>query len=154
MLPLHVEGIDSTHGENRAMIFREMTQQDVRFMKDNSVSRGILKRQPEQMEFTYALEHEGNLLGIGGIRLINLTTAWCWVDMTSIAGEHIIIVYRVIKEWMEKLVEEKELKRLQAYIELDFPEAIRMAQHLGFEKESILEGFLPSGDAFLYRRLF
>ena len=136
------------------MIFREMTQKDVEFMKDHSVSRGILKSQPEQTEFTYALEHEGKVLGIGGIRLINLTTAWCWVDMAPCVGEHIIVVYRIIKEWMLKLVEEKGLKRLQAYIEPDFPEAIRMVQHLGFEKESIMEDFLPNGDALLYRRLF
>lgn len=136
------------------MLFREMTQQDVEFMKDHSISRGILKSQPEQTEFNYALEHEGKLLIIGGIRLINLTTAWCWVDLSTESGKHLIVIYRAIKEWILELVKEKGLKRLQCYIEPDFPEAVRMIQHLGFEKESIMEGFLPNGDALLYRRIF
>jgi len=136
------------------MLFRETTQQDLGYMKDNSVSRGILNKQPERTDFCYSLEHEGILLGIGGIRLINLTTAWCWVDMTADAKKHTIIVYRVIKEWMDKLVEEKGLKRLQAYIALDFPEAIRMIQHLGFHKEGILKNFIGNKDASLYVNLF
>lgn len=136
------------------MKFRETTQSDFEYMKDHSISRGILKSQPNEIEFTYALEHEGKLLGIGGIRLINCTTAWAWIDMTTDVGNHIIVVYRVIKEWMEKLVEEKGLRRLQAYIEPDFPEAIRMAQHLGFHKESILERFLSDRDAYLFVRIF
>lgn len=136
------------------MRIREMTQSDVEYMKGHSISRGILKNQPEQIELNYALEHEGKLLCIGGIRLINLATAWCWVDLAFESGKHTRMVYRAIKEWMLNLVEERGLKRLQAYIEPDFPEAIRMIQHLGFEKESILEGFLPNGNALLYKRIF
>ena len=136
------------------MRFREAIQDDYEYMADHSVSRGILKVQPEQIEYCYALEHKGKLLGIGGIRLINNVTAWCWIDLTVDAGSHIIIVYRVIQEWMLELVKEKGIKRLQAYIETDFPEAIRMAKHLGFEWESDMVSFLPEGDAFMYRRLF
>lgn len=136
------------------MKLRESTQSDYEYMADHSVSRGILKSQPQQTEFNYTLEHEGKLMGIGGIRLINLTTAWCWIDMTADAGTHIIVVYRTIKEWMENLVEEKGIKRLQAYIELDFVEAIRMIKHLGFHKESNLEKFIGDRDALLYKRIF
>lgn len=136
------------------MNFRETTQEDIDYVRTRSVSRGILNKQPDVCDFCYTLEHQGTVLGIGGIRLITPTTAWAWVDMTADAGSHIIVVYRVIKEWMGKLVEEKGIKRLQAYIEPDFPEAIRMVQHLGFEKESILKGFLPNGPALMYRRLF
>lgn len=136
------------------MIFRETTQEDIEVVKNRSVSRGILSKQPESIDFCYTLEHEGKVLGIGGIRLINLTTAWCWIDMTDYAGSHIIVVYRVIKEWMQRLVEEKGIKRLQAYIEPDFPEAIRMAEHLGFKWESNMKNFLANGDAFMYIKLF
>lgn len=136
------------------MIFRETTQDDMDYMKDNSVSRGIMKYQPEFIDYCYSLEHDGKLLGIGGIRMINTSTAWCWIDMTEDAKNHIITVYRVIREWMIELVRQHKLKRLQAYIEPDFPEAIRMAQHLGFEKESILKDFMPDGNALMYVRFF
>ncbi len=136
------------------MNFRETTQEDLDFMADHSVSRGIAKYQPECVDYMFTLEHEGTPLGIGGFRLINRTTAWCWVDMTDLAGSHIATCYRVIKEWMDKFVEEHQLKRLQAYIECDFPEAIRMAQHLGFEYESRMKNFVNNKDAFLYARIY
>jgi len=151
---MHIESFNSQEGEDRSMKIRETIQSDIDFMKDHSVSRGILKNQPEQMEFCYSLEHEGKLLCIGGFRLINLTTSWCWLDLSTEAGGHIRTVYRIIKEWIEEFAKDNNIKRLQCYIEPDFPEAIRTVQHLGFEKESILEGFLPNGNALLYRRLF
>lgn len=135
------------------MNFREMIQSDVDFVKDHSVSRGIFYKQPEVTDFSYTLEHEGEILGIGGIRLINPTTAWAWIDMTHYAGNHIIAVYRVIKEWMDILCKEKGIKRLQAYIEMDFPEAIRMVRHLGFKEESVMKNFMGDKDAFMFVRI-
>jgi len=135
------------------MEFREATKEDFEFVANHSISHGISKYQPECIDYAFTLEHDGVPLGIGGFRLINSATAWCWVDMADTSGKHIIIVYRVIKEWIEKFAEEHKLKRLQAYIKPDFPEAIRMVQHLGFERESNMEGFLPDGDAFMYKRI-
>ena len=136
------------------MEFRETTQEDLDFVADHSVSRGILKRQPECIDYCFTLEHEGKPLGIGGFRLINLTTAWCWLDMTDRAGSHIIPAYRVVKEWMDIFVKEHGIKRLQAYIAPDFPEAVHMVQHLGFEKESIMKNFMGDKDASMYVKLF
>lgn len=136
------------------MNFRELKQEDIEAVKDDSISRGILSKQPEVIDFSYALEHEGKILGIGGIRLINLTTAWCWLDFTHYAGEHIITVYRVIKEWTEILVKDKGIKRLQAYIEMDFPEAIRIVEHLGFYRESTMPKFVGNKSAYLYVKYF
>lgn len=135
------------------MEFRETTQEDLDFVADHSISRGILKRQPECIDYCYTLEHEGKPLGIGGFRLINATTMWCWVDITDCAGNHIIPAYRVLKEWIDIFVKEHKIKRLQAYIEMDFPEAIRMVQHLGFEKESIMKNFVGDKDASMYVRI-
>ncbi len=135
------------------MEFRETTQEDLDFVANHSVSRGILKRQPECIDYCYTLEHEGKPLGIGGFRLINETTAWAWVDITDCAGGHIIPAYRVLKDWIDIFVKEHGIKRLQAYIEMDFPEAIRMVQHLGFEKESIMRSFVGDKDASMYVRI-
>ena len=136
------------------MEFRELKREDIDFVKDNSISRGVLHKQPEVIDYGYCLEHEGKILGIGGIRLINLTTAWCWLDLTHYAGKHITTVYRVIKEWTEILVKDKGIKRLQAYIETDFPEAIRIVEHLDFRQESIMPRFVGNKPAFLYVKYF
>ena len=135
------------------MNFRETTQEDLDYIANHSVSRGIQKKCPEQIDYCYTLEHEGVVLGVGGFRLINKTTAWCWVDLTDESGKHIRTCYRVIKEWIDTFVKEHEIKRLQAYVELDFIEAIRMARHLGFEKESIMINFIGDKDAYLFTRL-
>jgi len=135
------------------MIFRETIQEDLDFAADNSVSRGIAKYQPEKIDYCYTLEHEGKVLGIGGFRLVNTTTAWCYTDWTHLAGEHIIVVYRTVREWMDIFAKEHNLKRLQAYVECDFPEAIRMAEHLGFERESTMKNFIGDKDAYMYARI-
>ena len=135
------------------MEFRETTQEDLDYVAEHSVSRGIQKLYPGQTDFCYTLVHDGIPLGLGGFRLINCTTAWCWVDITPIGREQIATTYRTLKEWIDVFAEEHGLKRLQAYVECDFTEAIRMVRHLGFKKESIMKNFMGDKDAFLYVRL-
>ena len=135
------------------MRFRTATQEDLDYLTDHSVSRGIQKHCPEETEYIYTLEHNDTVLMIGGFRLINKTTAWCWVDLSDNAGKYIPTVYRAMRDWIELFVEEHEIVRLQAYVECDFTEAIIMVQHLGFTKECIMEKFMGDKDAFLYKRI-
>jgi len=135
------------------MNFRAMTTEDYEYLKDHSASRGIFKDTPEVVEYAFSLEHQGKLLASGGFRFINLTTAWAWLDLTHHAGEHIIETYRVVKEWIEKFTEDKGIKRLQAYIDPEFPEAIRTAQHLGFKYESDMKNFYGDRHAYMYVRI-
>ena len=137
------------------MNFRETTQPDLDFMAEHSVSRGIQSKQPESIEYLYTLEHEGNPLGVGGFRLINSTTAWCWVDLSDRVHEgHTIVAYRVIKEWVEIFAKEHGIKRLQAYVACDFPEAVRMVKHLGFYQEGPpMRCFLGEKSAYMYVRI-
>jgi len=132
------------------MEFREATQNDLDCVSDHTISRGIQKRLPHRIEYVYALEHEGKVLGVGGFRLVNLTTAWCWIDLAESAKKHIMPVYRVIKEWMHIFCTEHQIRRLQAYVEPDFPQAIRTATHLGFFKESVMRNFMGDKDAYMF----
>ncbi len=136
------------------MNFRELKQEDIEAVENDSISRGILSKQPEVIDFGYTLEHEGKILGIGGIRLINLTTCWCWLDLTHYLSEHIITAYRVISEWMIILAKDKGIKRMQCYIEVDFPESVRMVKHLGFHQEHIMPKFVGEKSAYLYVKYF
>ena len=135
------------------MEFRETTQEDLDFVADNSISRGIQKKCPEQIDYMFTLEHEGKPLGVGGFRIINPTTAWVWTDWTHLTGKHLVTSYRTVKEYIDIFAKEHELKRLQAYVECDFTEGIRLVQHLGFKKESIMENFMGDKDAFMYVRV-
>lgn len=135
------------------MEFRATTPEDLAYVAEHSVSRGIQKHAPDQTEFCYTLEHEGVPLCIGGFQLINLRTAWCWVDMTDESSKYIAVAYRTIRDWIDIFIREHDIKRLQAYVECDFTEAIRMVQHLGFKKESIMKNFMGDRDAFMYVRI-
>ena len=63
-----------------------------------------------------------------------------------------ILSFRVIREGIDQFCKNQNIRRLQAYVECDFPQAIRMVQHLGFEKESIMKNFMGNNDAFMYVR--
>lgn len=157
------------------MALRETTLADIEFVIEHSVSRGCFKDQPPVTDFVYTLDYEDEvcwegqaltweneviasvfILGIGGLKLINKTTAWAWVDITDRAAKYMTAGYRVIKEFMDKLADSQGLRHLQAYIEVDFPEAIRMAEHLGFRRECRMRQFTGENgekDAYLYVRI-
>jgi RimJ/RimL family protein N-acetyltransferase len=133
------------------MKFREATKEDFDFVADHSVSRG--KVHPECTDYVYTLEHDGVPLCIGGFKLLNYDTAWCWIDITDVAGNHIIVMYRVIRDWIDNFTEEHNLTRVQATVECDFTEAITMVRHLGFKKESIMKRYVNNKDAFMFVKL-
>ena len=130
------------------MEFRTATTEDLVFAADHSISRG--KMQPDCIDYVYTLEHDGVPLCVGGFKMMNHTTAWCWIDITDIAGKHIIAMYRVIRDWIDNFKEKHNLIRLQAGVECDFEEAIRMVEHLGFKKESIMRKHTNGRDVFMY----
>ena len=136
------------------MEFRDTTQEDLDYMADNSMSRGVQKSCPDQISFMYTLADNGIPLGIGGFQLINQHTAWCWVDISPVGHDNVRQSYRTIKEGIENFAKEYNLRRLQAYVECDFDKAIRMVEHLGFERESTMTNFVGDKDAYMYKRIF
>lgn len=136
------------------MQLHDTTQADILYLADHTVSRGCFKDQPEETDYIYTLMHENEILGIGGIKIINPTTAWVWADATDKVYGKGIKVIKIIRRTMEWLAKTYRLHRLQAYIEMDFPAAIRMVEHLGFEKECTLKEFVGDKDVYLYTRFF
>ena len=133
------------------MIFRESTQADLDFMADHSIKGGM--KQFKFIDYVYTLEHDDIPLGIGGFRMIVPTTAWCWVDLSDKALEHLRDSYRTIKEWIETFANTHQIIRLQAFVR-DTPEDRRLVRHLGFIEESRMEKFYGDEDALLYVRIF
>jgi len=138
-------------GSYSKMNLRNATEADLRFVAEHSISHGP-KECPSSIDFVYALEHDGDLLGVGGIKLLNATTAWAWFDLTEYARHHMKDTYRVIRDWMEKLMKTHNLTRLMAAVECDFGEAIRTAEHLGFHIEGVMENFFGDKSAYCYAK--
>lgn len=132
------------------MNVRSATAADLKAMGARSVSRGCLGQMPDTTDFVYALEHKGELLAVGGIKLMNPTCAWVWVDLAAQALENQIVLFRIIRKYLDDLMRDKGLTRLMAAVEEDFPEAIRTAQHLGFVKESRMANWVGGKAAFMF----
>ena len=134
------------------MLIRNATPTDIKAVAVMSISRGN-KEFPESVDHVYAAEHDGAVLGVGGIKLMTPTVAWCWMDWSEGIRGHMIPIYRMVWDWLDTLVKLHGLKRLMAAVECDFPEAIRTVEHLGFHQESIMLNWNGDKSAYLYVRL-
>lgn len=125
----------------------------VEIVKANAVSLSRSVTPVDITDYVYALEHDGALLAVGGIKLMNPTTAWAWLDLTPHGLKRIKSTYRVIRDWLDVMVAEHGLYRLMAAVECDFPQAVRTVEHLGFVKESVMQNWTGDKPAYLYARL-
>lgn len=135
------------------MIFRELEEGDLEAVSERSISHGV-KEWPSFIDLSFALEHDGVVIGIGGLKMLNPASAWAWVDLTDIAAKNIYSAYRVISEWFEILVKKVGVTRVMAAVECDFDRAILTVEHLGFERESLMPGFFGDKDGWMYVRMF
>ena len=133
------------------MIFRASTPEDFLYMSEHCKYRRSEIKQLDAIDEICTLEDNGFPILVGGFRQINDATAWCWMDLAE--GVNIRQAYRVIKEWIELYIESNDIKRLQAFVRVDFEQAIRTVKHLGFKKESIMKNFFRDCDAYLFVRI-
>ncbi len=133
------------------MDFRIATEDDLKEVAKTTVSRGC-RELPESIDLVYALEHEGKVLGVGGVKLMNAATAWVWLDVAAVGKEHMILAYRLIRNWLNAFMAEQGIVRLMAAVDCEFPEGILLAEHLGFERESVAKRFFDTRDAYIYVR--
>ena len=135
------------------MIFRTATVEDLAWIADNSINDKVDRKMDSAVDYVYTLEHEGDVLLVGGFRMITPTTCWCWLELSHGSGKHIRTVYRTIVEWSDNFAKEHGIKRMQAFVRPTYKEAVRLVEHLGFEWESVMENFFGDEDGFLYKRI-
>jgi len=135
------------------MQIRTATDADLQTLGERSVSRGCFSEMPATTDVVYALEHDGELLAVGGLKQMNPTCAWVWVDLAPQALENQVALFRILRDYIGHLMHDKGLTRLMAAVEEGFPEAIRLAQHLGFKRESRMANWIGDKAAFMYVRL-
>lgn len=134
------------------MRFRDADLNDIQYFAEHSTNKTVDRNAPERVDYVYVLEDDVPI-GMGGFSQIVPSTYWCFIDLAPEAGERLLTAYRCIKEWMELFVEKMNVRRLQAFVR-DVPSHVRLVEHLGFEKESVMKNFYGNEDAFMYRRIF
>ena len=144
-------------GTRPKMIFREAIESDYDYMVENSINNKTDRKLQPIIDYEYTLEHEGDILGVGGFRMVTEVTAWCWVNFSEV-GVHTTMTnlketYRASRDWINAWALSHDMKRIQAFVE-DSEEEIRLVRHLGFEQESIMKNFFGERDGLMYVRIF
>jgi hypothetical protein len=131
-----------------------MQQSDLDFVAEHGIHKGVLKNQPDCIDYSYCLEHEGKVLVIGGMKLINSTCAIGWIALTVWAGDHIIEVFRCVKTWLSDMAQTIGLTCVMAFVEAGFEEGERTVEHLGFTLKCRIPNYKGEIPADLYIKTF
>jgi hypothetical protein len=131
------------------MILRPATEADLIAARNDAIAPGVEKECPEDINHLDCIEHEGKVLAVGGAKMLNSHSAWVWVGLTSHAREHMVILYRAIRDWLDGF----NLELMMASVAVGFEEGERLAEHMDFMRQCRLPGYFgPKGDAWLYIR--
>jgi hypothetical protein len=135
------------------MKFRAATIEDVEYFKEHSINTKADRSDIHQLDYPYTAEDdEGNLLALGGFRMIIPSCAWVWVDLSDEGVKQIKDTYRIIKSLINGWTKFHGVKRIQAFIR-DDEKNKRLARHLGLEEESLMKNFYGNEDAYMYARI-
>lgn len=100
----------------------------------------------------YTIIINDEIVACGGIFLLG-RSGEAWTLLSPLFYKYYRLVYRIIKSKVSEMIQEYKLNRVQATIKPDFAPAIRLVEHLGFEKEGIMKSYGPNGeDVLLYGR--
>ena len=139
------------------MIFREAKESDFDYLVENSINQKQDRKLQPVIDYEYTLEDDGHILGTGGFRMVTEWTAWCWVNYSEV-GVHTSLLYlketyRATRTWIDTWAKTKKIRRLQAFVE-DNELNIRLVEHLGFKRESVMKNFFGDNDGFMYARIY
>jgi len=136
------------------MEFRALTQADLEYVQEHSTCPDNHKKPIQETGWSVALVHEDKTLVIGGVELLSPTCGWAWFEMSRDAIEHIVTVYRTIKDWLAICCKEQGIRRLMCAVEVGFEEAERTVEHLGYHVESRMPKYKDDRPADLWVKFF
>ena len=141
------------------MEFRKTTQEDLAFVRLNPYE-GAVKDYP-YMEVpddnTYTIIFESQIVGVGGLQVKWEGVGLLWLILTADCKKHGffgLIALRAIEDKMNYLIERNNLWRAEAAVRTDFPQAIKMIEFLGFQREGLMRQYCPDkADSYLYSKI-
>lgn len=134
---------------------RELQDGDLEYARENCLEEAI-KTYPQlhPQKPSYTALADGKIVGVGGVAILWEGVGEAWLILTRDVLTIKIQAYKCIKQMCKTVIEERNLRRIQATVRVDFPQANRMMQHLRFENEGILKNYCPDGcDVIMYARI-
>ena len=107
------------------------------------VSRFVEPMVVKNMAFTGVLN--GKIIACGGIYPIWDGVGEAWFLGTDMVNEKPISVTRTVKNYLDVLMSDNNLHRVQAHIRHDWDRANRWIAFLGMQKEGVVRKFSPDG---------
>jgi RimJ/RimL family protein N-acetyltransferase len=97
-----------------------------------------------------AFAPDGEPLACAGLMDIWPGRAMVWSFISENAGRHMVGVTRAVRQFLDL----KAPRRIEAYVDADFPAGHRWIEMLGFTREGYLHAFRPDGgDQILYSKV-
>ncbi len=91
------------------------------------------------------------IVGCGGIRKLWDGVGEVWLMLSPKTALYPTKTYECIREGLQKLIDENDFVRLQAWGRIGFAKAHTLFKHLGFKAEGIARKYTPDGvDSILY----
>ncbi len=140
------------------MEIRQIQPGDYEFVKANPFQE-IVKDYPDLPipDNSYTCIFDGEIVAVGGIKVLCDGVGESWVIMTKQSrkdGIFGLIACRAIRDKLESLILELELKACQARVRSNFAVAIRFIEALGFTIVREIKGYFPDGvSALLYSKV-
>lgn len=122
-------------------------QQYLRTMVDNVTTNfQVLSDQG----LAWTAEHDGRILGIAGLLPQWENRAIAWALLADNLDNQFLRVHGAVK----RFIESSGYRRIEATVDVGFPEGEKWIRLLGFEYEGLMRGYRPDGaDILLYARV-
>lgn len=90
-------------------------------------------------------------VGVGGIEPLWEGVGEAWLMLSTNVALYPQRTYLVIREGLQRLIDEGGYIRIQSWVRADFAKAQSLMKHLGFEAEGVAKKYNPDGsDSILY----
>ena len=94
------------------------------------------------------------IVGVAGIDPIWEGVGDVWLMLTPAIYSNVKETYRCIKEGLQKLIEDNNLRRVQSYGRVDFAPCHVLFKHLKFKVEGMAKKYSPDGvDCIMYAKV-
>jgi hypothetical protein len=102
---------------------------------------------------SYTLLINDEVTMCSGIVLTKWRNGEAWTLTSPLFYKYTKTCFKIIREYLDKIIEEHNLKRVQSLIESKFAWKDSWMDHLGFQKEGVLRCFGPNDDYVIYSRV-
>jgi len=101
-----------------------------------------------------AFSDDGLLIVIAGVAIIWEGVGVAWSVPSIYVDDYKVGFHKAIKEYLEKIIEENYLHRVQCFVHKDYTVSQKWLKRLGFHSEGLLEKFgWDKADYYIYARL-